>query len=192
MLWARAEPDAADSRIITAGWKTMQRLCGMTDKNCERNTGGLIEKLAMEVVGAENISTRTGRTYRIHSYVSILARRKAVGLEWVLRDKSRRFVQRDGLPMVSADDLKSQESNPTTVVELPPINPTTVVVTTTGTMVDMAPGTMVVTTPVLGSTLGIQEEEKPSTTTEVDSIVQALADQAGVADGNAAIRLIDA
>ena len=40
-----------------------------------------------------------GRTYRTHSYVSILAQRKAAGLEWVSRDKSRRFVQRDGSPM---------------------------------------------------------------------------------------------
>lgn len=201
VLWTRGEPDTDGSRIITAGWKTMQRLCGMTDKNCKRNTCGLIEKLAIEVVGAENVSTRTGRTYRIHSYVSILARHKAAGLEWVSRDKSRRFVQRDGSPMPGDSHVISPDNNPTTVAELhgtdlttvaelPRINPTTVVVTTTGTMVYKTPGTMVATTTVLGSTLGSTEEEVPSTTTDVDLVVQALADQAGVADASAANRLI--
>lgn len=203
VLWTRGEPDVDGSRIITAGWKTMQRLCGMTDKNCKRNTCGLIEKLAIEVVGAENVSTRTGRTYRIHSYVSILARRKAAGMEWVARNKSRTFVQRDGSPLPGYGQVEPPNSNPTTVpelhgtdsttvAELPPTNPTTVVVTTTGTMVYKTPGTMVATTTVLGSTLGNAEEEVPSTTTDVDSVVQALADQAGVADSGAAMRLIEA
>lgn len=144
---------------------------------------------------------RLPRAYRIHSYVSILARRKAAGLEWVSRDRSRRFVQRDGSPMPDDDYAKPPDSNPTTVAELHgtdsttvaelhPTNPTTVVVTTTGTMVDKTPGTMVATTTVLGSTLGSTEEEVPSTTTDVDLVVQALAEQAGVADASAANRLI--
>ncbi len=49
---------------------------------------------------------------------------------------------------------------------------------------------MVAKTTVLGSSLGSLEEEVPSTTTEVDLIVQALAEQAGVADAGAANRLI--
>ena len=49
---------------------------------------------------------------------------------------------------------------------------------------------MVDTTTVLGSTLGSTKEEVLSTTTDVDLVVQALADQAGVADASAADRLI--
>ncbi len=59
-------------------------------------------------------------------------------------------------------------------------------------MVDTTPGTGVVTTPLLGSSLGIQEEHKPSTTTEVDSIVSTLAAIVGLADAKAAVSLLDA
>ena len=201
VLWARAKQETADTRVITAGWRTMKRLCGMSDKSCKRNTTGLIEKFALEVVSAEDISTRTGRTYRIHSYVSILARRKAAGLEWVSRDRRRRFVQKDGSPLMTHENAKTPESNsttveespstnPTTVDELAGSNPTTVVYKTTGTMVYKTPGTVVAKTTVLGSSLGSIEEEVPSTTTEVDLVVQALAEQAGVADAGAANRLI--
>ncbi len=201
VLWARAKPETSDTRVITAGWRTMKRLCGMSDKSCKRNTTGLIEKFALEVVSAEDIATRTGRTYRIHSYVSILARRKAAGLEWVSRNRSRRFVQKDGSPLMSQESPRTPEgnsttvdeslgTNPTTVAELPGNNSTTVVDKTPGTMVDKTPVTVVAKTTVLGSSLGILEEEVPSTTTEVDLIVQALAEQAGVADAGAANRLI--
>ncbi len=139
----------------------MKRFCGMTDKNCKRNATGLVEKLAIEVVGAENTPTFTGRTYRIHPYATILARRKAAGLEWVSRDRSRRFVQKDGSPLTSSN--------------LPESYPT--------------PGAGVATTTPLGSLLG-SIEKVPSTTTGVDLIVQALAEKAGVADAGAANRLI--
>ena len=160
----------------------MKRFCGMTDKNCKRNATGLVEKLAIEVVGAENASTFTGRTYRIHSYSTILARRKAAGLEWVSRDRSRRFVQKDGSPLTSSN---LPESYPTPGAELPGSNPTPGVELH---RTNRTPG--VVTTTPLGSLLGSIEEEVPSTTTEVDLVVQALAEQAGVADAAAANRLI--
>ena len=190
VLWARARPDTDDSRIITAGWRTMKRFCGMTDKNCKRNATGLVEKLAIEVIGAESISTFTGRTYRIHSYATILARRKAAGLEWVSRDRSRRFVQKDGSPLTSSNRPESYPTpgaelpggNPTTGVEPPHTNLTPGVVTTIGAVV--------ATTTPLVSLLGSIEEEVPSTTTEVDLVVQALAEQAGVADAGAGNRLI--
>ena len=193
VLWARAKQETADTRVITAGWRTMKRLCGMSDKSCKRNTTGLIEKFALEVVSAEDIATRTGRTYRIHSYVSILARRKAAGLEWVSRDRRRRFVQKDGSPLMTHENAKTPESNSTTVEEPPSSNPTTVdelAGSNPTTVVYKTPGTVVAKTTVLGSSLGSIEEEVPSTTTEVDLIVQALAEQAGVADAGAANRLI--
>ena len=198
VLWARARPDTDDSRIITAGWRTMKRFCGMTDKNCKRNATGLVEKLAIEVIGAENISTFTGRTYRIHSYATILARRKATGMEWVSRDRSRRFVQKDGSPLTSSNlpesystpEAELSGSNPTTGVELHRTNPTPGVVTTIGAVVAKTPGAGVATTTPLVSSLGSIEEEVPSTTTEVDLVVQALAELAGVADAGAAKRLI--
>ena len=190
MLWGRGERDSEDTRTITIGWRTMQRYCGMTDKNCKRNAKGLIRKLAIEEICPEDGHTRTGRTYRVHSYASILARREAAGLAWVTRDRSRRFVQQDGAPL-GLQSAGDSESIPTTVVELPHINSTTVVAATTGTVVATTPGTGVATTTPLVQSLVKYEEVIPSTTTEVDSIVQALADQAGVADSGAAVRLIE-
>ena len=126
--------------------------------------------------------TFTGRTYRIHSYATILARRKAAGLEWVSRDRSRRFVQKDGSPLTSSN---LPESYPTTGAELPGGNPTPGV-----ELHRTSPTPGVATTTPLVSLLGSTEEEVPSTTTEVDLVVQALAEQAGVADSGAANRLI--
>ena len=137
----------------------MKRFCGMTDKNCKRNATGLVEKLAIEVIGAESISTFTGRTYRIHSYATILARRKAAGLEWVSRDRSRRFVQKDGSPLTSSSLPESYPttgaelpgSNPTPGVELHRTNPTPGVSTTVGAVVAKTPGAGVATTTPLVS-----------------------------------------
>ncbi len=44
VLWARAKPDADDSRIITAGWRTMKRFCGMTDKELQTKRYGVSRK----------------------------------------------------------------------------------------------------------------------------------------------------
>jgi hypothetical protein len=71
-------------------------------------------------------------------------------------------------------------------------DPTLVVGMTPETRVATTPGTMVATTPPLGSSLGMEEEEIPSTTTEVDSIVAALASLVGLADVKAAVSLLTA
>ncbi len=199
MLWSRGEPETDETRIISAGWRTMRRFCGMTDKNCKRNASSLIEKLAMEVIEAEDIHTRKGRTYRVHSYATILIRRRAAGMEWVARDKSRRFVRQDGGPLASESEASTRHiSDPTTGAvkttgaDLAAKSSTTVVGTAPGTVVDTTPGTGVTTAPLLGSSLGIQEEGKPSTTTEVNLIVSTLASIVGLADAKAAVFLLDA
>lgn len=199
MLWSRGEPETDETRIISAGWRTMRRFCGMTDKNCKRNASSLIEKLAIEVIEAEDIHTRKGRTYRVHSYATILIRRRAAGMEWVARDKSRRFVRQDGRPLRSESEASTRHISDsttvaakTTVADLVGRNSTTVVGTALGTVVNTTPGTGVATTPLLGSSLGIQEEDKPSTTTEVDLIVSTLAAIVGLADAKAALSLLSA
>ena len=171
----------------------------MTDKNCKRNGCSLIEKLGPEVIAAEDINTRKGRTYRVHSYDNILLKRRAVGMEWVARDKSRRFVRQDGGPLSSESVAPTPHvSEPTTVViqttvaDLVPSNSTTVVDTALETVVDTTPGTGVATTPLLGSSLGIQEEDKPTMTTEVDLIVSTLAALVELPDVKAAVSLLTA
>ena len=154
MLWSRGKPETEETRVISAGWRTMRRFCGMTDKNCKRNACSLIQKLAIEVIAAEDINTRKGRTYRVHSCDTILIKRRAAGMEWVARDKSRRFVRQDGGPLSSESVASTAHlSEPTTVVvrttvaDLVPPNPTTVVDTALGTVVGTTTGTVVATTP---------------------------------------------
>jgi hypothetical protein len=178
------------------GWKTMHQFSRLTDKSCKRNTAGLIKKLAIEVIAAEDIHNRKGRTYRVFSYASILKRRKAAGFEWVSRDKARKFIQKNGLPFADGTNTDSSDTeidtvaSATTVVESAPIHTATVVDTTTVPMVAMSPGTMVATTPPLGSLLGIDKEGKTASSQDVEVIVQTLTQHAGIADSNAATRLI--
>jgi hypothetical protein len=198
MLWARGVPEADETRVVCMGWKTMHQFSRLTDKSCKRNTAGLIKKLAIEVIAAEDIHNRKGRTYRVFSYATILKRRKAAGFEWVSRDKTRKFVQKDGLPFV--DDTHTDSTgtyldtvvSATTVVEYVANHIATVVDTTTVPMVATTPGTVVATTPPLGSILEIGKEVITSSSSEVEVIVQTLTRQAGIADSNAAIRLIGA
>jgi hypothetical protein len=200
VLWSRGLPEteADETRLVSLGWRTMARYCTLNDKGCKRNTAGLISKLAIDVICAENIHNRKGRTYRVFSFGEILKRRRAAGFEWVSRDKSRRFVQKDGLSFPDGGLRKEGTALSysdtvviaDTVVDFSASHLATVSATTIGAVVAKTPGTVVATTPPLGSSLGIQEEEKPSSSTEVNMIVQALALQAGMADASAAIRLI--
>jgi hypothetical protein len=192
VLWSRGVPEteADETRLVSLGWRTMARYCTLNDKGCKRNTAGLISKLAIDVIGAEDIHNRKGRTYRVFSFGEILKRRRAAGFEWVSRDKSRKFVQKDGLSF--PDDGQRKEGTALSYLDTVVIADTVVdfsashLATVSATTI----GAVVATTPPLGSSLGIQEEEKPSSSTEVNTIVQALALQAGMADASAAIRLI--
>jgi hypothetical protein len=202
VLWSRGVPEADPKgpRLVSMGWRTMARYCSLNDKGCKRNAAGLIRKLAIEVIRAEDIHNRKGRTYRVLNFDELLKRRRAAGMEWVSRDKSRRFVQKDGSPL--PDNRQSSEGTlqsysdtvvvNDTVVDLRVSHSATVVDTTTVPMVATTPGTVVATTPPLGSLLGIGKEVITSSSAEVEVIVQTLTRQAGIADSNAAIRLIGA
>jgi hypothetical protein len=182
-LWANGRHETTETRVITAGWRTMKKLCGMTDKNCKRNTALLIEKLAIEQIGEEQAHTRTGRTYRVYSFSNTLARRKAAGMEWAIWDRGRRFVQKDGSPLI----VKESIGDKTTTV----VAQTTVVKATPVTVVNTTPVTVVKTTPVLiGTLLGIENEESSSSV--IRDITDALTAQVSLADEGAARQLIRA
>jgi hypothetical protein len=188
-LWAHGKVETAETKIVTAGWRTMKRICGMTDKNCKRNTASLIEKLAIEEIGKENVHARTGRTYRVFSFTKTLERRKAAGMEWAVWDKGRRFVQSDGSPL----ELNFSSGDKTTTVVAPtPVEIATVDKTTPGTVVNITPGTVVKTTPVLGSTLGREKKnESSSTTNDLVLILDALGDESLAVDEGAALLILN-
>jgi hypothetical protein len=91
-LWKAAAAESADARIIVIGWRGMSQLCRMTPKNCKINTQRLIRKLALEVLSPYNTPESIGTTYRIFPNEAILCRRRAAGLEWVVRSRGVEFV----------------------------------------------------------------------------------------------------
>lgn len=189
LLWSKAEQETDETKILQLGWRQMANLRkGMGDKFCKRNVSGLIRKLAMECICPENTYKREARTYRIHSFKNILARRKAAGYEWVSRDKRRSFVQEDGTPFANPQTLEVPDGDTDTVsmktiVDTYPLGyPDTVVLNT--------PGTVVLKSPHLVRSLGTTEEEIPTTSTEVDSIVGTLAAVVELPDVRAAVSLL--
>jgi hypothetical protein len=92
-LWNAAAPETPDSRLIRIGYGGMQSLCGLDKSNCKNNILSLIKKLAVEVISSFDIRRNAGNTYRVFSYVEILKRRKAAGLEWVVRTRGVQFVE---------------------------------------------------------------------------------------------------
>ena len=78
--------------MIVIGWRGMSQLCRMTPKNCKINTQRLIRKLALEVLSPYNTPESIGTTYRVYSDEAILQRRRAAGLEWVVRSRGVEFV----------------------------------------------------------------------------------------------------
>jgi len=91
-LWKAAQPESADTRTITIGWRGMSQLCRMTPKNCKINTQRLLRKLALEVLSPYNTPESIGTTYRVYADEAILQRRRAAGLEWVVRSRGVEFV----------------------------------------------------------------------------------------------------
>jgi hypothetical protein len=91
-LWKMAVPESARSRTIVIGWRGMSQICRMTPKNCKINAQRLIRKLALEILSPYNTPESIGTTYRIYTEEAILERRRAAGLEWVVRSRGVEFV----------------------------------------------------------------------------------------------------
>jgi hypothetical protein len=92
-LWkAAGPPESSETRTVVIGWRGMSQLCRMTPKNCKINTQRLIRKLALEVLSPYNTPESIGTTYRVYSDQAIFERRRAAGLEWVVRSRGVEFV----------------------------------------------------------------------------------------------------
>ena len=92
-LWSAGSVESPDTRLIRIGYGGLQSLCGLDKTNCKDNIQSLIRKLAVEVVSPFSVQRNQGPVYRIFSANAILKRRKAAGMEWVIRTKGVRFVQ---------------------------------------------------------------------------------------------------
>ena len=74
----------------------------MAKKNVRQNISKLYEKLALEILEDFETMSSQARLYRIFSYKQILERRRAAGLEFVLRNKGVVFCTRDGAGLVTS------------------------------------------------------------------------------------------
>jgi len=101
-LWKAAGGESTGARTIVIGWRGMSQLCRMTPKNCKINTQRLIRKLALEVLSPYNTPESIGTTYRIFPSEAIVRRRRAAGLEWVVRSRGVEFVDPStGIPLAA-------------------------------------------------------------------------------------------
>lgn len=85
-------PESPESRLICIGYGGMQSLCGLDKSNCKDNVLSLIHKLAVEIVSGFSVERNHGNTYRVFSPDTVMRRRQAAGMEWVIRNKGVKFT----------------------------------------------------------------------------------------------------
>ena len=102
ILWEEARPDPMNpmgSRSLRMGYAELAAKARMHKTNVRLNLANLKAKLAVEVLEEHSSTELIPRLYRIFSFREILDRRKAAGLEYVIRQKNVVFVNPDGTPM---------------------------------------------------------------------------------------------
>jgi hypothetical protein len=96
-LWNYARkfgrPEPSGSILADVGLSQLCSLLGADHKNVKRLIGSLQEKLALEVVRPPDYRLAIPTRYRIFNYSQVLERRRAAGLQWVIRTRAVRFVE---------------------------------------------------------------------------------------------------
>ena len=108
-LWKHGTVVSESIRMITVGFLRMASIAGLAESNCKAAVAGLLEKLAIERLPDKNVTQ--GRTYRIHSWTAVLARRRAAGLTHVIKSRGVVFVDpRTGQQLTVAKTLPRRPS----------------------------------------------------------------------------------
>jgi hypothetical protein len=150
----------------------------MTTKNLRIALDRLVEKLAIEELQTFDRGTRVARTWKVYSYKSILERRKAAGMEWVVRDRGVRFIDPGSIPV-----------KPTRVVMPEPLI-TTGVKSTESTPVGRGQTTAVKSTPPFLGQLSSPEPRQMSTAAAPPIVATAIIDVFGFVDDDALKTLV--
>ena len=135
ILWRSGKGVAGDSyRLVQIPQSELASAIRMTTKNLRIALDRLVEKLALEEVQAFDRGNRVARTWKVYSYRLILERRKAAGMEWVIRDRGVRYVDPRTIPVkptrvVMPEDgvttgVKSAETTGVNAVETTPVKTT--------------------------------------------------------------------
>jgi hypothetical protein len=123
-LWragrSESPSDPNSPRTIRIGAAELGYKVNMAKKNVRQNISRLFEKLALEIL--ENFETMNSqaRLYRVYSYKQILERRRAVGMEYILRNKGVVFCTQDGSELVSSPAYVSSPGDKTSIRPAPP------------------------------------------------------------------------
>jgi hypothetical protein len=102
ILWEEGKPDPANplgSRTVRIGYAELANKARMHKVNVRLNLANLTAKLAIEQCGDFNSREMIAKLYRVLSYKEILERRRAAGLEYVIRQKNVIFVTPMGIPI---------------------------------------------------------------------------------------------
>lgn len=101
-LWLKGDPEGADpngSRLVRKGASEIADAVRIHKLNVLKNLARLVEKLSLEIVDRYQAESRIARQYRVFSYQQILERRRAKGMEYVLRNKGVQFCTAEGVPL---------------------------------------------------------------------------------------------
>lgn len=102
VLWEEGRPETANplgSRLVRIGYAELANKARLHKANVRLNLASLTAKLAIEQNGDFNSRDMIAKAYRVLSYKEILERRRAAGLEFVIRQKNVVFVTESGDPI---------------------------------------------------------------------------------------------
>jgi len=123
VMWRGGRPESGDpnsSRTIRIGAADIGYKVNMAKKNVRQNVSRLFEKLAIEILEDFETMSSQARLYKVYSYKQILDRRRAAGLEYVLRNKGVVFCTPGGEELVSSPAYVPTPGDETSIRPAPP------------------------------------------------------------------------
>lgn len=97
-------PEASGAILVGVSMARLAEITGLHETNIRVNLRGLTEKLAIELVANEDRRQQTPRRYRVYMPAQILDRRRAAGLEWVVKNHGVRFVGHEEMTRLLASE----------------------------------------------------------------------------------------
>jgi hypothetical protein len=91
-----------ETKLIQISLSRLAKRASMSLRNLQTLLERLETKLTIEVAAKNNFSTGAPKSYYVYSYRKILVRRRAAGLEWVIKNKGVQFVSRDEAERIEA------------------------------------------------------------------------------------------
>jgi hypothetical protein len=123
-LWrlGQSAPGGPDCRYASISLKQLSERIRMDPKSTQALLRRLIEKLTIELAGERDNHRQTARVWKVYSYAAILQRRRAAGLEWVMRNKGIHFVPEPPVGEEPTGETPTGETPQTPMGVTPPLS----------------------------------------------------------------------